>query len=389
MNHHHTLRLLALTGLGSLIGLSAQAQSTSYYYAGFSFGQSEAFLNESRMNNSQMPPGVVTDRILLKPKDKGYKVFGGYQLTPNLAVEAGYFNLGRFRYTATTLPAGSVDARVSIQGGNLDLVGSLPLYGKVSALGRVGAQFSSTKDTFVAQGAATVPNSHPTQRETNYKFGLGLQYDISPAVLIRAEIERYRVSDALDHHGAVNLASLSLVFPFGRTSEAPQRVSSVVPYAPPELAPVTPMVMEAPAAGPVVEPVPVAAPPRKQVSFENESLFGFDQSAVMPQEKAALDTLSKELSGVQYDKVTVEGHADRIGTPEYNQQLSIERAEAVKAYLVQSGGLDSSKIEAVGKGETAPLTKTEACKGDKDSAQLRACLKSDRRVEVNVSGTSK
>ncbi|MDP2985322.1 MAG: flagellar motor protein MotB, partial [Hydrogenophaga sp.] len=63
------------------------------------------------------------------------------------------------------------------------------------------------------------------------------------------------------------------------------------------------------------------------------------------------------------------------------------RAMAVKNYLVTNGRLDSSKISAVGKGESMPVTKPEDCKGNTRTAALVACLQPDRRVDVEVTGT--
>ena len=55
-----------------------------------------------------------------------------------------------------------------------------------------------------------------------------------------------------------------------------------------------------------------------------------------------------KLREVRY--VIVQGHADRLGSNEYNQRLSQKRADATRAYLV-SKGMDASRIEAVGFGE--------------------------------------
>jgi len=85
--------------------------------------------------------------------------------------------------------------------------------------------------------------------------------------------------------------------------------------------------------------------------------------------------------------ITVEGHTDRLGSPAYNQKLSLQRAESVKSYLVTPGGIDAAKISAVGKGESVPVTKPGECKGNKPSPKLIACLQPDRRVEVEVIGT--
>jgi len=137
-------------------------------------------------------------------------------------------------------------------------------------------------------------------------------------------------------------------------------------------------------------PAPVPAPvmvPLRRVKYEAESLFAFDASAIRPEGKLALDSFTTDLAGTQYDSITVEGHTDRLGSTAYNQHLSMQRAEAVKDYLVQVRGLSGAKVSAVGKGEDVPVTTASDCKGTAQTAKLIACLQPDRRVEIEVSGT--
>jgi OOP family OmpA-OmpF porin len=127
-------------------------------------------------------------------------------------------------------------------------------------------------------------------------------------------------------------------------------------------------------------------PAPRRVSFAAESLFGFDKSTIRPEGKTALDTFARDMAGTQFDVIVVEGHADRVGTEAYNQTLSMQRAEAVKAYLVTTAGMDASKITATGMGE---LQSSQAgdCKATLPTAELRTCLQPDRRVDVGVTGT--
>jgi OmpA-OmpF porin, OOP family len=123
------------------------------------------------------------------------------------------------------------------------------------------------------------------------------------------------------------------------------------------------------------------------VSFSAESLFNFDQSNVQPEGRAALDKFANDLSGTQYDSISVEGHTDRLGKPAYNQKLSLERANAVKDHLVTTGRIDPAKITATGKGESTPVTQPGDCKGTRQTPALVTCLQPDRRVEIEVTGT--
>ena len=382
-----TLRLLSLAGLGSLLAASSFAQEGGYYYGGLSIGQSRAKIDEPRISASLLGSGLTTTSMTRDESDTAYKLFGGYQFNRNFALEAGYFNLGKFGFTSTTVPTGTLDGRIKLQGVNLDLVGTLPLTERLSAIGRVGAQYASARDTFRGTGAVQVLNPNPSAKGTHYKAGVGLQYELSPSFLVRAEAERYRINDAVGNRGDVNLYSVSLVFPFGRTpAAAPRPVAAAAYVAPP------PPVAAPPPPPPVVAaapPAPVVAAPvaRRRVSFAADSLFTFDQSVVRPEGRVALDKFAQELKGAEFDVVSVEGHTDRLGSTAYNQRLSTQRAEAVKAYLVSSSGLAAAKVSAVGKGEAAPVTKPVDCKGNKQSPMLIACLQPDRRVEVEVTGT--
>jgi len=139
------------------------------------------------------------------------------------------------------------------------------------------------------------------------------------------------------------------------------------------------------------EPAPAPAPaapttPPEKLTFSADALFDFDSAALKPNGKIALDEFVRGLEGVSYDVIVAEGHADRIGNPDYNQRLSERRAESVKAYLV-SKGVSADRVFTQGKGETQPVTGSE-CNG-KSGQALRACLQPDRRVEVEVSADAR
>jgi OOP family OmpA-OmpF porin len=123
------------------------------------------------------------------------------------------------------------------------------------------------------------------------------------------------------------------------------------------------------------------------VTLSADSLFDFAKAVVTPAGKQQLDKLASDLRGVNYSVVTVTGHTDRIGSHAYNMDLSTRRAEAVKAYLVESAGIPAGKIAAKGTDGSDPVTKPGDCKGKKATKALIACLQPDRRVEVEVSGT--
>ena len=141
---------------------------------------------------------------------------------------------------------------------------------------------------------------------------------------------------------------------------------------------------------PEIKPAPVAKPEPKKpalVNLSSRELFEFNKATLTSEAKAKLDAevvaKLKEVGDVRY--INVNGHADRIGTAQYNQQLSERRAEAVRAYLV-SKGVDASKVETFGFGKTTPV---KSCPDQKDRKALIECLAPNRRVEVEIQGTPK
>jgi OOP family OmpA-OmpF porin len=123
------------------------------------------------------------------------------------------------------------------------------------------------------------------------------------------------------------------------------------------------------------------------VKLEADSLFGFDQDSLQADGKQALDKLLLDLKSVNVETIQVTGHTDRLGSKAYNDKLSLRRAEAVRNYLVQVGGISAAKVTAIGVGSSQPETQFGDCKGMAASQALITCLRVDRRVEVEVTGS--
>jgi OOP family OmpA-OmpF porin len=371
MKKLHVLCLASLAALGSAPAL---AQNAGHFYGGAGIGQAQSKIDDDRINAALISAGATSTSITHDQHDASYKVFGGYQFNPYFGMEAGYFNLGEFGFKSTTTsPTGTLDGRIKLTGMNIDMVGTLPVNDQLSLLGRVGVHNARARDTFTSTGFV-VSQPNPEKKENNYKVGFGFSYKFSQSMSLRGELERYRINDAVGNKGDINVASLSLVFPFGRTPEPAPKVVERVVFVD------APIIVVAP-------PAEVATPERLRVSFNADVLFGFDRATVSPSGKRALDKFTTELNGVEYDHITIEGHTDRIGTHAYNEKLSLQRADAVKNYLVSRGAVPASKVTTVGKGSASPITDAGECKGIATSAAVIACLEPDRRVDIDVLGS--
>lgn len=119
-------------------------------------------------------------------------------------------------------------------------------------------------------------------------------------------------------------------------------------------------------------PAPVAPPPAEsraqqlaamgfrstdegwEFSLNGKLLFDSDSDALDPETQATAERLGRQLGQLGVTRVRVEGHTDSVGSPAYNQQLSLRRAQAV-ARTMAAAGLQHAQLHAVGLGKAAPL----------------------------------
>jgi len=101
--------------------------------------------------------------------------------------------------------------------------------------------------------------------------------------------------------------------------------------------------------------------------------FKSDSDALLPESNSKLHAVAELMNAHQDFKLTIDGYTDNTGSSEHNHQLSLKRAEAAKAYLVQDG-IEASRITTHGFGEEKPIDTNDTAKG-------RA---HNRRVEFSV-----
>ncbi len=379
------LNLLLLISLGAFGSTSTLAQNADHFYGGLGVGEATSKIDYNLMTSNLT--GVAPSNVSSNQQDASYKIFGGYQFNPYYGIEVGYFNFGAFNFASNSInPARTLNGNVKIEGANLTIVGTLPITDRFSLQGRGGLIDARTTDRFSYTGPGALSNSNPRATQNNYSAGFGFSYKISQSITARAELERFRINDGLGNNANVNLAAISLVFPFGKNADKP--VNSVETVAPAPIAPVIIVEQKAPEPKPQLEIVnKEVVQDRLKISFSAEVLFAFDSAKITSLGKRNLDKFAQELKGIKYSNVSIEGNTDRIGTKRYNDKLSLRRAESVKKYLVSINAIEANKIQAIGLGSSKPQTDSNDCKGIKTSPAIIACLQPDRRVDLDTSGS--
>ncbi|MBT0959301.1 OmpA family protein [Alphaproteobacteria bacterium KMM 3653] len=109
------------------------------------------------------------------------------------------------------------------------------------------------------------------------------------------------------------------------------------------------------------------------VTMPQDILFGVDSAALRPDLTADLSTLAGSLNKYPESTVNVIGHTDNTGSADYNQGLSLRRAQAV-AVVLSNSGVSSSRMRAIGAGEDQPIA----------SNQTESGRAQNRRVEIII-----
>lgn len=101
-------------------------------------------------------------------------------------------------------------------------------------------------------------------------------------------------------------------------------------------------------------------------------LFDTGKATIKPESAGVLATIAEVLKSDPALKIEIQGHTDNVGAAAANLKLSQDRAAAVKAYLVQTGGIAATRLTTAGLGDTKPLgdNKTEEGRGQNRRVEL-------------------
>ncbi len=333
----------------------------SYWYGGLNIGQSRAKIDDGRVTNDLLGAGFTTTTLSDDDHHFGYKIFGGYKFNQNFALEGGYFDLGQFGFTATTLPTGTLTGEMRVKGVNFDAVGMLPFTDRFSGFARFGVDYVQAKDSFNGTGLVTVIDSNPSKTQFSYKFGFGLQYDFTNRFGGRLEMERYRVNPGVGQKGDINLLSVGVLMRFGGSSGDSTTAA------------ITPAPAAAPAPKPALVIVPVAAKTQEYCSILDIQ-FEINQDDIQRQEKEKMSVVGTFMTKYPSTTAVIEGHSDNVGSSADNLKLSQARADSVVTYLEDNSHIAASRLSAVGYGETRPIASNDTEEGRRANRRIDAVI---------------
>jgi OOP family OmpA-OmpF porin len=194
---------------------------------------------------------------------------------------------------------------------------------------------------------------------------LGFQYDFTPALGMRAEAERYRINDGVNNRGDVSMYTLGLVYRFNEVKHAPAPAPK-------------------PAPAPVVEakPIMVIVPVVKMQQYCSilDIQFEIKQDEIQREEKEKLGVVGTFMNKYPETTAVIEGHADNVGTSEFNMKLSQSRADSVVKYLVETLHIAPARLSAVGYGNTRPIADNSTKEGQQMNRRINAVIACARDI---------
>lgn len=209
-----TLAAAALAVL--LLSGHAAAQNSGWYIGG---GPGTAKASFERGDFAGLETGAYT----VDDTDVAPRLFGGFRVAPNLALEFGIASLGRYKHRFAA-GSGTAVYHYDASAATMAMSANLPLAAGVSVNGRLGAAFTSASLRLaVDNGTATIPSCNNgwwydecTSSKTNLFWGLGAQFDINPRWGIRLDYDNYgKVGEEFESGRAkIETLSANVVFRF-------------------------------------------------------------------------------------------------------------------------------------------------------------------------------
>ncbi|HEY3174447.1 MAG TPA: OmpA family protein [Candidatus Polarisedimenticolia bacterium] len=216
-------------------------------------------------------------------------------------------------------------------------------------------------------------HSYGESCDLGYNAGGGLRWFVTPNLNLRLDgrYVRTHVGAGLNETEGNIEATVGIGFLIGGTHEA--MPCPDCPPPPPKMAPCPscPACPQQQKAAPCPPPIIQQLLEKKAVILEGVE-FDNDRDTLRPASLTTLDEVASSLKDWPFIRVEIQGHCSEVGTEAHNLELSDRRAAAVRAYLI-SRGIDSSRLESRGFGESRPIASNTTEEG----------RQKNRRVELH------
>ena len=377
MTQFRSAMLAAVLG-GAVLGgavlvatTAASAQAVSGLYIGFGAGLN--MLQNNDVSVDALPGRSVGNGSAIVPSAPGKIGWGmGYVMSGSvgygmgngvrLELEGSYRNANQDR---TNGGGGGQQTQFGLMGNVLyDVdVGLNWLYPYIGV--GAGYQYVSWNNVSVSVSGVDYGNSPTTATSSQtlggvaYQAMIGVSFpvDYVPGLAVTAEYRYLNMASSRNFRATGNTPYISATQSNNTThihqgGDGNHSVLLGIRYAfgAPDAAPVLRTPVAAPMPAPV--PVPAALPMRTYLVF-----FDWDRADLTPRARDIIAEAVRNSVRIPHTRIEVTGHADRSGSPQANQMLSLRRAQAVASEL-ERWGVPSQAIDMHAVGDTRPMVPT-------------------------------
>jgi len=317
--------------LSMMAGTAIAKDVEKGFYVEGNVGQAKGYATQGELRNEVLALGDVGILSPLSQKRRAWKLGGGYRFDNNFSTALTYADLGIIEL-GTSAGNSAVRSIEGLSGKAISLTGAYnqPINDWINAHVKAGYSALSARSNHTTEGEGVESGSNG-----DWVWGAGMSFDLNENVSLMLDWERYE----FDHK--VDLVTAGLRYTFG---EVETRQAKPAPVVKPVVQ-TTPVVKPTPAAVVEKQPAVVEQVLNLNVYFDNNS------SELTAESKMILDNAGSKLTSGEVKTVSVSGFASAIGTNDYNQSLSNERAVIVEKYITANWNVADSKISVSGYGE--------------------------------------
>jgi OOP family OmpA-OmpF porin len=201
------MKLSTWVALG-LVVVATAAPAQGLYITG-EVSHAQDSLNRGYFDNTLTQAGAAGLSSSANGGANQWRLQGGYRIGPNLAVEAGYIDFGKSRYTGNyaggtalgTLKAGGVDMAV---------LALLPIDPAFTVFGKAGLVAASVKSSYPAATLASLPVVNSSATVVRPLLGVGAIYKLSDKMDLRAEFDHVSKLGTAARTGTMNATMFSV-----------------------------------------------------------------------------------------------------------------------------------------------------------------------------------